>query len=182
MEIEIDEEIYQFLRNRAEPFVDTPNSVLRKLLLDDHEENAMNRTSSAFTTPSAKTVGRNTDEFVASVLRKIGGDFKRRRPYRMMFESEDRLIYFQNFNMPGDRLWFRVSKNAWKTLKEATTRAEIYFTNPAERIAYAIPVADIENRVQSKGWNRDYLEVNIDRANSRWTGLNWSISEYLGSH
>jgi hypothetical protein len=31
--IEVDEEVYQFLQNKAEAFVDTPNSILRKLLL-----------------------------------------------------------------------------------------------------------------------------------------------------
>ena len=32
--IEIDEDIFQHLKNEAEPFVDTPNTVLRRLLLD----------------------------------------------------------------------------------------------------------------------------------------------------
>jgi len=31
--IEVDEEVYQFLQSKAEPFVDTENSTLRKLLL-----------------------------------------------------------------------------------------------------------------------------------------------------
>ncbi len=38
--IEVDEEIYQFLQDNAKPFIDTPNLVLRRLLLRK-EENAM---------------------------------------------------------------------------------------------------------------------------------------------
>ena len=33
--IEVDEEVFSFLQNAAEAFVDTPNTVLRRLLLDD---------------------------------------------------------------------------------------------------------------------------------------------------
>lgn len=32
MEIQIDEEVWELLKHRAEPFVDTPNSVIRRLL------------------------------------------------------------------------------------------------------------------------------------------------------
>ena len=35
--IEIDDDVWDYLKNFAEPFVDTPNSVLRRLLLDDEE-------------------------------------------------------------------------------------------------------------------------------------------------
>ncbi len=35
--IEIDEDVWGYLKQFAEPFVDTPNSVLRRLLLDDEE-------------------------------------------------------------------------------------------------------------------------------------------------
>jgi len=32
--IEVDEEVFEYLKNKAEPFVDTPNSVLRRELLN----------------------------------------------------------------------------------------------------------------------------------------------------
>ena len=35
--IEIDDDVWDYLKNFAEPFVDTPNFVLRRLLLDDEE-------------------------------------------------------------------------------------------------------------------------------------------------
>lgn len=37
--IEIDDDVWSYLKNFAEPFVDTPNSVLRRLLFDDEERN-----------------------------------------------------------------------------------------------------------------------------------------------
>jgi negative regulator of replication initiation len=33
--IEIDEEVHNYLKSKAEPFVDTPNSVLRRLLFSE---------------------------------------------------------------------------------------------------------------------------------------------------
>jgi len=39
--IEVDEDIFNFLKKKAEPFVDTPNSVLRRLLLNGEEESAL---------------------------------------------------------------------------------------------------------------------------------------------
>jgi len=42
--IEIDEEVYDFLKKRAEPFVDTnPNGVLRRLLLNNSRTNKRDR-------------------------------------------------------------------------------------------------------------------------------------------
>lgn len=42
--IEIDEEIYDFLKRKAEPFVDTnPNSVLRRLLLGKSDTNKIDK-------------------------------------------------------------------------------------------------------------------------------------------
>jgi hypothetical protein len=38
--IEIDEKIWSYLQQRAEPFVDTPNSVLKRLLFGEEKEEA----------------------------------------------------------------------------------------------------------------------------------------------
>ena len=35
MKIEIDDDVFEFLQKRAVPFVDSPNSILRRLLLKD---------------------------------------------------------------------------------------------------------------------------------------------------
>ncbi len=44
--IEVDDEIFEFLKRKAEAFVDTPNTVLRRLLLDDDRENVHGSKSS----------------------------------------------------------------------------------------------------------------------------------------
>ena len=44
-EIVLDEEVYEYLKERAEPFVDTPNTVLRRILgLDSSDEVAVGAT------------------------------------------------------------------------------------------------------------------------------------------
>lgn len=97
-----------------------------------------------------------------------------------MFESDDELVYFQNFEKAGSaKLWFRISRKPWGELCGSDKRATICFTNPAERICYMIPVADIRLQIEKTGWDRDYLEVNIDHAGSRWIELNWKIDDYL---
>ena len=53
--IEIDEKIWHFLQQHAEPFVDTPNSVLIRLLLD--EETKAEAPESIFSIPSACVEG-----------------------------------------------------------------------------------------------------------------------------
>jgi len=41
--IEIDQEVFNFLKKQAEPFVDTPNDVLRRLLLSNSVTSQVNR-------------------------------------------------------------------------------------------------------------------------------------------
>ena len=53
--IEIDEKIWHYLQQHAEPFVDTPNSVLNRLLLG--EEGKGEAPASIFSIPSANVEG-----------------------------------------------------------------------------------------------------------------------------
>ena len=53
--IKIDHKIWQYLQQNAEPFVDTPNSVLSKLLFDQHENRLATETS--FSIPGVKIQG-----------------------------------------------------------------------------------------------------------------------------
>ena len=53
--IEIDEKIWHYLQQHAEPFVDTPNSVLNKLLLGEEEKRKTPK--SIFSIPSANIEG-----------------------------------------------------------------------------------------------------------------------------
>ena len=182
--IEIDPEIFQLLQREARPFLDTPNDVLRRLLLSP--TSAIPKQSPPPPAPTPVTPMRTSTvtsadpkAFVREILsREFGAGFKRRRPYRMMYEDAERLVYFQNFSKEAAHLWYRITANPWKELKSSRKNAWICFTNPVERYAYLIPVADIKERAHHSGWSRDYLEVNVDPGSSRWTELNWDVSEF----
>jgi len=54
--IDLDDEVYEYLKAEAEPFVDTPNTVLRRLLgIDSSGKAASNVNSSAPTLASSRT-------------------------------------------------------------------------------------------------------------------------------
>lgn len=98
-----------------------------------------------------------------------------------MYEDARNLVYFQNFNKEASHLWYRITTRPWKQLRSERKAAWVCLTNPVERYAYLVPVADIKERVHRSGWSRDYLEVNVDPASSRWTELDWDLSEYRRS-
>jgi uncharacterized protein YfbU (UPF0304 family) len=43
LKIDVDEEVYDYLKEKAEPFTDTPNTVLRRLLFMDNKQNPPKR-------------------------------------------------------------------------------------------------------------------------------------------
>jgi hypothetical protein len=53
--IEIDQKIWHYLQQHAEPFVDTPNSVLHRLLVGEEEK--VNVPETIFSIPSANVAG-----------------------------------------------------------------------------------------------------------------------------
>lgn len=128
----------------------------------------------------APATGR-TEEFIEQILEEeYGGPFRVRPPYRTMYQDEEHLIYFQNFNRAGTaNLWYRLKGTAMDTLTSDRRRAYVVFTNPADRFAYLIPVGDLETQVRKVGWEREDLEVNIDPGTDRWRELEWDLSEYL---
>lgn len=185
--ITIDRDVFEFLKSMAEPFIDTPNDVLRRLLLRENTKGPANSAPrqtgiSSESLPSTKRGDSNlsTQLFVDGILKKdFGSNYGKVSPYQYMFKIGESYAYFQNFNKKSDKLWFRISKRPLKLLIANKDNSILYFTNPAERIAYKIPVCDLKAAMDVSGWERDYLEVNIDRTISRWNALGWSISEYL---
>src|SRR5262245_8352901 len=108
VQIEVDDDIFRFLQERATPLLDTPNSVLRRLLLGE-----ANQRSEGVEQKPVREVRRQAEEqmvevFVRAALAKLfGGEFLKVSPYRLMYESGKRLIYFQNFNKKGSpKLWY----------------------------------------------------------------------------
>ncbi|MFH1019420.1 MAG: hypothetical protein V1782_02245 [Pseudomonadota bacterium] len=179
--IEIDEDIFNHLKSFAEPFIDTPNTVLRRLLFSEkqpyREASAEMSTSAALT----KGLGASSEGFVSSFLQdRYGEKFRTKTPFRTMFESENHLIYFQNFNKSGTtNLWYRLSESSLKVLRKTTKIAVVCFTNPSEGIIIAIPMKDIDEQLVRTSWQKDFLEVNIDPTNLRWRELDWSLQQYL---
>jgi hypothetical protein len=187
--IAVDGEIFKFLQDNARPFIDTPNSVLRRLLLDKDNKNTAQLPSVSGEIigeplpggrDARRDVLRKSIQFVRYLLQtEFKEEFERRQPYRFMYESKNYLLYFQNFNKENDRLWYRVAAIPFKELKLSSKKAFICLTNPAEKIAYLIPVKEIEATIKTTGWDRDYLEINIDHMSKRWIELDWNIEKYL---
>lgn len=130
--------------------------------------------------------GSPTEGFVRQVIKTVetetSGEFQVRRPYRYMYDSDDGSLYFQYFNRAGaENLWYRVSENALRDLFRSEWQALVCFTNPADRIAYLIPIGGVRAQLKLVGWTRPDLEVNIDHAGRRWRELDWDIIGYLRS-
>ena len=184
IKIDIDQEIFEFLQKNAKPFVDTPNTVLRRLLRIDKAPTVQKKeVKSAMTLPDKKTSQIDTNEFVRIVLKKeFTEEFQKKSPYRYMFESANRLIYFQNFNQKSATLWYRVNEKPLRVLKASSKKCFICLTNPAEGIAYLIPLEEVEKQILSSNWERDYLEINIDHISSKWKELDWNIKQFLKTY
>lgn len=178
--IEIDDEVFRYLKSLAEPFVDTPNMVLRRLLFnkDMSAEIPSTPKSTAKSTDSAEA---SSEAFITSFLReRYGEEFRVKSPFRTMFESERHLIYFQNFNKIGTtNLWYRLSESSLKALRKTTKTAIICFTNPSENLVIEVPMKDLDAQVARSTWEKEFLEVNIDPADLRWREIDWNLQKYL---
>ena len=175
--IEVDSEVFEYLKKKAEPFVDTPNSVLRRILKIDKEDKPKKENIDLENTSLIET---STRDFVGIVLDKeFTGNFETVQRYQYMFESSSNVVYFQNFNQDSETLWYRVNTKSYKLLKNSSKECYICLTNPSERIAYIIPIHDIEKQINYSNYSRDYLEINIDHISCKWRELNWNIKKYL---
>jgi len=212
-EITVDDEVFEYLQQKAVPLVDTPNSVLRRLLFRRkrgrkgepgraaymglsgdaslHVESTISPIMGPYSsmrgdrvTPgglSPRRMGRRlvsqefSGEHFDRVPRELGG-------FRSMFESTKRLVYFLNFNKADSRnMLFRVTASAIDVLAKSAKPAYVIFSNPARRIAWVIPVQDIQNRhreVTRSDLEPQDLVLNIDIENNRLRELDWDISKY----
>lgn len=179
--IEIDKDIFDYLKNHAEPFIDTPNTVLRRIIFSSTQPNVITSTKQVYDSNLSKEAVTSSIVFVSSYLKgRYGDKFRAKAPFRTMFESETHLIYFQNFNKLGTtNLWYRLSENSLKILRETKKIAMVCLTNPSEQVVLEIPIQDIDNQISKCNWKKDFLEVNIDPGNLRWRELDWNIERYL---
>jgi hypothetical protein len=187
--INVDDEVYEFIRQKAEPFIDkTENDVLRKLFLK--EKNIASSTKSASTISPREILeavaGPHSNkeqlknEFIARFLQeKFTGKFRIRPPYHMMYESNDQIVYFQNFNEPDrPNLWFRLMKKPLDVMRSSGKKGYVCLTVPPEGYAFRIPLMEIEDKILEAKWERKDYEVNINPADSKWRELSWSIEGY----
>ena len=102
--IEVDDQVYEALKCRAEAFVDSPNTVLRRVLdLDNPEAGAVTKSFKAAPVLNQRAKKEKAEirskQFVEDVLgSEFGRDFNRRGRFVYMLENKSLQIYFQNFN------------------------------------------------------------------------------------
>ena len=179
--IEVDDDVYSKLKTMAEPFIDTPNMVLRRLLFLDDGIKPQNATKEVNASTAFPAMPNNTSvDYMRRSLSRYSEKFDVRSPYRNMFESKEHLIYFQNFNEPKSiNWWYRLKDGPLAILKDTPKIAIVCLTIPPEKKIFEIPIRDILNQAKKIGWNRDYFEVNINPRNFRWRELDWSLEQYL---
>jgi hypothetical protein len=180
--IEIDEDLYNQLKTLAEPFVDTPNTVIKRLVaLMQNSTSKTPITNCSNSSIIMRDRKLSSTSFINSFLKtRYKENFRVKSPYRRMFESDNYLVYFQNFNKTGtNNLWYRLKNGSLHILRNTHKAALICFTNPSENIVFEIPIEDIDKKAMEAKWDRDFFEVNIDPANSRWRELDWNIGHYL---
>lgn len=176
--IEVSEDVFKQLQLLATPLVDTPNDVIKRLLIGARQgssEPPKKKEEKAMQVQAKRQIVP-TELFVEHIISSIGERFRKVGQNRYMFESANNLLYFQNFNKEGDRQWYRIRKEARTYLALSEKDSFLCLTVPAEGIIYKIPFHEVERQVKAAGWTRDHLEVNI--YNSRWVELGWDISGY----
>ena len=117
--------------------------------------------------------------FVRTLLaHRFGGEFSTVKGYSYLFENENTLVYFQNYNKSDPVLWYRIHKQPRSMLRSTEKTAWLVFTNPSERRAFVLPVSAVERAARTSGWKRDYFEVHIDTRDNRWSELDWNLGKY----
>lgn len=180
--IDVDDQVYGALKEMAEPFVDSPNTVLRRLLgLDGAARGTLRKVAQPEPAPRqrAQTGKVRSKRFVEEVLaQEFGRDFNRRGRFVYMLESKNRQVYFQNFNAAYDNAWYRIVAAARRDLENSKKETFVCLTVPAVGEYYLIPFEDIKVQIERCRWERPDLEVNIDRLRSFWRELRWDIGAY----
>lgn len=177
--IEIDEDIFNFLKEHAEPLTDSPNSVLRRLLFGEKAvKGDEKRGERGF--KIGMTGQRSPGDFIDWVLRnKFSEQFNIYPAYRMMYESDGQIVFFQYLNKGDSKnLWFHLRSKPLEVMRSSNKKSYVCLTTPADGYGYLIPLDEVDRHVLSAKWSRSYLEVNIDPSDNRWRELDWKLDEY----
>jgi hypothetical protein len=209
--IEVDEDVFEALQDLATPLVDTPNSVLRRLLLDGLAVREIGGSTASLASPRYRYAAAPADIAIPGPYASLGDErraergmsprrfgkllcarefpgemFERARrdrgAFRTMFESDERLLYFLNFNKPGQtNLWFKANATALLALREAEKPAHVVFANPAERVAWMIPVDELASKyaaVMGRRLGDGDADLNLDVKGDRLRELDWNIAPW----
>src|ERR1043166_3598413 len=130
--IDVDDEVYGALKKMAEPFVDSPNTVLRRLLnLNGPATEALVKPSQVESVPRQRAQNGEirSKQFVEEVLaQEFGRDFNRHGRFVYMLESKRCQVYFQNFNASYDNAWYRIVATARQELENSKKKTFICLT------------------------------------------------------
>jgi len=173
MKIEIDSQIYDFLKSKVKGFNDTPNSVLRRLLLGDEYLKKQRGLK------PLNIVEQSTQAFVTRILNEIlGGGFEKVGRFHYLFKSDSKIIYFQNFNDESyTNWWYRIGTKAFEILDSSPKEGTIYLTNPGEFVYYALPFDEFKARTTGI-LNNKGIDVNIKHQTNMWGRIHWNLKEY----
>lgn len=200
--IEIDDDLFEMIKNAAEPFVDTsPNDVLRRLLSGAKAptakpaektttgkrrgrppKNAGSTTTAKKTTRKAvakKKRPRNT-EYQNAILKSISAkSFEQPKSNQLLFLNDDAVVYMQNFNKSGTpNMLFRVNAKTFDNLRDAEKKNVFCLCNPTDKFRYELPFEEVDKRIRNAKLNDGYLLINIDVAKNTWRELSWDIAQY----
>ncbi len=178
-EIEVDDDVLKFLKKHAEPFQDTPNSVLRRLLLGDNPYNRPTNKYSQIAKPDRKSLSNFIDWVIKN---RFSEPFVISPPFRMIYESETKIICFQNLNKgESQNLWFHIRSKPLEKIRSSDKKAYICLTIPSDGDGYLIPLDEVDRHVSDANWPHSYLEINIDPSDNMWRELRWKVDEYIVS-
>jgi hypothetical protein len=177
--IEIDEDIFIFLKEHAEPLTDSPNSVLRRLLLGEKPIKGDKKMEGRDLNTRMANQG-SRGEFIDWVLRnRFNEQFNICTAYRMMYESDSQIIFFQNLNKEdSNNLWFHLRSKPLEIMRSSNKKSYICLTISSDGYGYLIPLDEVDRHVSSAKWPRSYLEVNINPSDNTWRELDWKLDEY----
>lgn len=170
--IEIDNDVLNYLKENADPFYDTPNSVLRRLL-------GLDGAKSKRGIKSQQGGIMQSNEFVKKIISKhynYSGVPSKVGRYQYMFNLDGKFVYFQNFSKPTNNLWYRLKSSAIEELKDKNS--EIIFTYSVDGIYYPINISELQAKLDEINWSREDVEVNIDPDNDYWRELNWRLDRH----
>jgi hypothetical protein len=65
----------------------------------------------------------------------------------------------------------------WTRKEKDKRESYIFITCPPEKVADKLPVSEIIRKMEKMNWQRDYIEVNINKIDNGLVELDWDIKK-----